>query len=51
MTKHEWRTETIDTARVRLDRSLESYEEQGFEIFALLPRGEDGVMVVMRRSR
>jgi len=52
MQKHEWRAEPTDIAQQNLGTTLTALEEQGWEIFAVLPRGpEDKFLVVVRRPK
>lgn len=46
--KHEWRAEITNIADHDLTDALEHYEDDGWEIFAIVPRSGDDVLVVMR---
>lgn len=46
--KHEWRTVHTNIAEKDLSDTLEHCEDQGFEVYAIIPREGDNFLIVMR---
>jgi len=51
MKVHDWRTEVVNIASAKLADALTRFEQDGWEIFQILARTSDEVLVVTRRPK